>query len=247
MTKYKLRLTRSFVKNGQGLELLRLALWKDGTETDHVTVVSGGPGRQNFRLGKDSQPGTREPIPEGRYKLTGTYWVNGEGRYTGSWGPGLGPVVIDIVNGAGNTTKRAELRIHQDENEDEAPGTSGCIGTQGEDSPADYRRLKKVIGWVDEFKITDLEVDYFLGTFPKVETDKHPEAPKVSAEPDLHRVKLYAKPGKCVAYRDGVSQDALSARLDFHSGKLGLAINGSQLPMDQIQTVSIEVAYKAGK
>jgi hypothetical protein len=72
-------------------------------------------------------------------------------------------------------------------------------------------------------------------------------SPRVSTEPTIHRVKLYAKPGKCVAYRDGVSQDALAARLDYHSGKLGLAINGVQLPLDMIESVNIEVAYKAGK
>ena len=241
-TKGKLRVTRSFQKNSEGLELLRLALWVKGKEEDHVTVVSGGPGRQNFRLGKDSQPGSKEPIPEGRYKLTGVFWAGGKGNYSASWGPGLGAVVIDIENAPGNNTRRAELRIHQDDNEDEAPGTAGCLGTQGETGPQDYGRMKKVLKWLEDYDVEDLEVDYNLGSI-----EDPAEHSKVASEPELHRVKLYAKPGKCVAYRDGVPQEALSARLDFHSGKLGLAINGSQLPMDQIQTVSIEVAYVAGK
>lgn len=95
-----------------------------------------------------------------------------------------------------------------------------------------------MVAWWTEGRPEWVECDWGLGTINR---------PKVAAEPELHRVKLYAKPGKCVAYRDGVSQEALSARLDFHSGKLGLAINGSQLPLDQIVTVSIEVAYVAGK
>lgn len=245
--KGKLRVTRSYQKNSQGLELLRLALWVKGEEVAHVTTVSGGPGRQNFRLGKDSQPGSREPIPEGRYKLTGVYWAGGAGNFSASWGPGLGAVVIDIVNAPGNNTKRAELRIHQDENEDDAPGTSGCLGTQGETGPQDYGRMKKVLKWLDDYDVEDLEVDYNLGTIEKPEAEPKPR-PVVKTEPEVHRVKISKPAGAApIVYRDGVTQPAISARLDVHDNKLGLALNGVQLPAEQIVSVSIEVAYKAGK
>ena len=90
----------------------------------------------------------------------------------------------------------------------------------------------------------DLEVDYGLGSVGK----PIPARPVVASEPEVHRVKVSKPAGAApVIYRDGLTQQAISARLDVHDGKLGLAINGAQLPTDQIISVSIEVAYKAGK
>lgn len=160
----KIRVTRSHVQNKEGLELLRMALWVDGKEHDHVTVVSGQPGRQEFRLGKDSLPGSMEPIPEGYYKLGSLAWVGPSNDFTTVWNSGLGPVVVDIYNAPGNFTKRAELRIHADWNESYAPGTAGCLGVQGQTGDRDFARLKTVIGWMRDFHPQDLEVDYNLGT-----------------------------------------------------------------------------------
>jgi hypothetical protein len=122
--------------------------------------------------------------------------------------------------------------LHLDANRSYAPGSAGCV------CPVDLAGLQTVVSWWAAGTPDRLEVDWGLGTVAR---------PTVTGEEQIHRVKLYAKPGKCVAYRDGVSQDALAARLDYHSGKLGLAINGVQLPLDMIESVNIEVAYKAGK
>lgn len=213
--------------NGEGLEPLRMALWVDGKEADHVLAYSGAPGAQTFRTLANERRGVLEPCPEGIYReIGGLEWAGGAGNYQASWSPSLGPVVVQIYG------ERA-IMLHLDANRSYAPGSAGCL------CPVDLAGLKKVVGWWQLGSRPEwVECDWGLGTVNR---------PKVASEPETHRVKLYAKPGKCVAYRDGVSQDALSARLDFHSGKLGLAINGSQLPMDQIMTVSIEVAYRAGK
>lgn len=210
----------------EGVEPLRMALWVDGKEDDHVLAYSGAPGAQNFRTLANERRGVLEPIPEGSYHEIGALeWAGGPGNYQTYWSSALGPVVAQIYG------ERA-IMMHLDANRSYSPGSAGCL------CPVDLVSLKKVVAWWTEGKPERVEVDWGLGTISR---------PKVSSEPQTHRVKLYAKPGKCVAYRDGVSQDALSARLDYHSGKLGLAINGSQLPLDQIVTVTIEVAYKAGK
>lgn len=212
--------------NAEGLEPLRMALWDKGKKVEHITVYSGAPGAQNFRTLVNERRGVLEPIPEGIYRdIGGLEWAGGVGNYQAAWSSSLGPVVIQIYG------ERA-IMLHLDANRSYAPGSAGCL------CPVDLAGLKTVVAWWTEGKPEWVECDWGLGTVAR---------PKVALEPELHRVKLYAKPGKCVAYRDGISQEALSARLDFHNGKLGLALNGSQLPMEQIQTVSIEVAYVAGK
>ena len=88
---------------------------------------------------------------------------------------------------------------------------------------------------------------YWAGFFRAGLLTEDLAAPKVDKDSTIHRAKIYAKPGSCVAYRDGVSQKALTARVDYQSGKLSLAINGMVLPLDTIESVSLEVAYKAKK
>ncbi len=170
MAKARLRVTRSFQTNQQGLELLRLALWADdySKEIDHVTVISGQGWAQHFRKAAESEPGSFEPIPEGRYLVDpAPAWCGGIGDYKTYWASGLGPVVIDIFNAPGNNTRRSELRIHQDANQSVAPGTAGCLGTQGVTADDDFTRLKKVIQWFVSYKITELEVDWGLGSVKK--------------------------------------------------------------------------------
>lgn len=206
-----------------GLELLRMALWDNGREIESISAISGAPGRQNFRTLAGEVRGAFEPCPEGRYySIGGLEWAGGPGNYQASWSAALGPVVVEIYG------ERA-IMLHLD---------GGAIGSAGCLCPINMAGLKTVVAWWTEGRPEWLECDWGLGTVPR---------PTVSGEEQIHRVKLYAKPGKCVAYRDGVSQDALAARLDYHGGKLGLAINGVQLPLDTIESVNIEVAYKAGK
>ena len=208
--------------NANGLELLRCALWDGGREVAHVVVISGIAGRQNFRTLANEVRGAFEPIPEGRYRNVGSpEWHGRVGDHSDKWSEALGAVVIEVYG-------EREIMLHIDGN---VPGSAGCL------CPLALLDLDAILAWWAAGKPEWVECDWGLGTV---------SAPQVAGD-KLHRVKLYAKPGKCVAFRDGLSQDALTARLDYHDGKLGLAINGSQLPMDQIQTVSIEVAYEAGK
>lgn len=181
--KYYLRLTRGQVQNSQGLELLRLALWKQDAgkpdvEVDHVTAVSGQPGRQNFLKAKDRWPGSMQPLGEAVYRLgdhdsqRGVNWASGVvGSYSGSFGPGLGPVWVAILPKAPDKfgIRSFDFGIHQDDNEDYSPGTSGCCGIQGETGPRDYGRLRRVVGWFLSFTVEELVVDWGLGTVPRPE------------------------------------------------------------------------------
>ena len=228
MTDRFLRLTRGTPGqvNTEGIEPLRLALWVEGKETDHILAYSGAPGAQNFRTLDNERRGLLEPIPEGVYREVGPLeWAGAIGNYQASWSSSLGPVVAQLYG------ERA-IMLHLDANRSYAPGSAGCV------CPIDMVGLKAVVSWWAGGLPDRLEVDWGLGTVGR---------PTVAGEEQIHRVKLYAKPPKCVAYRDGVSQDALAARLDFHGGKLGLAINGVQLPISQIESVTVEVAYRAGK
>jgi lysozyme len=158
------RITRSKVQNSEGLELLRFAVWKNGVEIDHVTVISGQPGKQNFRLAAVSQPGSMEPIPEGFWVLSGPFWCNGEGNYNDDWAPGLGPVVLDINPTNGTVTWRAELRVHQDSNETNSPGSAGCVTTQGPNGQRDFSRLNQILGWYKNLGLRQFETDWGLGS-----------------------------------------------------------------------------------
>lgn len=209
--------------NANGLEVLRLALWDNGKEIDAVTAVSGIAGRQNFRALAGERRGVLEPCPEGRYYNIGPLeWAGNPGDYQTVHSAALGPVVIEIYG------ERA-IMLHVDGN---VPGSAGCL------CPCTMAEMRTVVAWWVIRKPDFLECDWGLGTIPR---------PSRSGEEQLHRVKLYSKPGKTVAYRDGKSQDAVTALLEFNSGKLALTINGAKLPMDQIESVSVEVAYKAGK
>lgn len=164
---YHLRLTRGQVQNAEGLDLLRLALWqgephKGGTELDHVTTVSGQPGRQFFRLGADSIPGSMEPIPQGEYALGAPDWAGAPGDWGVSWNDGLGPVVIDVDELTPGQTRRGDLRIHCDWNEDRAPGSAGCITVQGKTGPRDLDRMKRVLSWFATYQPKRLTVDWGL-------------------------------------------------------------------------------------
>ena len=161
-----LRLTPGQATNQEGLLLLRLALWDQSREIDHVTAVSGQPGRQVLRRAIDSLPKSLEPIPEGEYTLGdpdadhGVNWASGQvGDLSGNWGAGLGPVWIGIHPSNDNPSRREALGIHLDANESYSPGTSGCLGIQG------TQRLQRLLEWFSGPNWPRrLQVDWGLGT-----------------------------------------------------------------------------------
>lgn len=170
-----LRLTKTNAMDQFGLFKLHLAYIKNGKEVDHIFVCSGIKSKQNFRIGKCSQSGSYEPLPEGKWHIHDMLWVNGKDNYNASWSDGLGPVKINLDYKGPDYTKRRYIQIHIDWNRFKrysrmtvSPGTAGCIGVYHE---ADFKRLAT---WLRETDPRDLYVDWGLGTCPK---------PTVSVQP----------------------------------------------------------------
>jgi GH24 family phage-related lysozyme (muramidase) len=155
-----LRLTRTGRADSRGLHLLRLQEIVDGIPMGQLEVVSGAPGRQAFRIGRDSRAGSAEPLPEGRYAVGHIEWANGTDNYQASWGPGLGAVWVGIEYRTPGRTDRAALGIHHDENHGTNPGTAGCIGIQGTPD------LKRLVAMLRAHDPKFLLVDWRLGTCP---------------------------------------------------------------------------------
>jgi len=153
-----LLLTRTKKANASGLELLQLQYMKNGSSAGSLLVVAGAPGAQEFRIGSKSRSGSLEPLPEGRWGIEDVAWAGGRDNYSGSWGPGLGPVSTPLRYLGPGTTERSAIEIHIDSNARVSPGTAGCIGISNE---SDYR---KFVSWLRDTDPRDLYVDYGLGT-----------------------------------------------------------------------------------
>ena len=94
---------------------------------EEFLCVSGQGYAQNFRKPEDSKsyPGNMEPIPQGDYSIANIDWANGKDNYTGSHGPGLGPVWVALT--AQHTDDRGAFGFHLDENISNSPGSAGCV------------------------------------------------------------------------------------------------------------------------
>jgi GH24 family phage-related lysozyme (muramidase) len=156
-----LLLTRTGKLDARGLEQLKLEYIKGGESIGSLLVVSGAPGAQQFRVGARSRAGSLEPLPEGRWGIEDIEWASGKDNYSGSWGPGLGPVSTPLRYLGPGGTERSAIEIHIDSNARTSPGTAGCIGIANE---ADYRKL---VSWLRDSDPHDLFVDYKLGTCPQ--------------------------------------------------------------------------------
>lgn len=209
--------------DGTGLEPLRMALWDDGREVDHFEAISGAPGRQIFRTLANEVCQAFEPIPEGRYtRVGGLEWKGGPDNYNAVWSPALGPVVIEIYG-------ERSIMAHID---------GGAIGSAGCLCPRTMASLRKMVAWWKAGKPEWVECDWGLGTIGK---------PEFAAPGKAAWTKFYANGGRLQAFRNGEPQAAMALRMDYHSNRLGLAINGSQIPPEHIESVRIEIAVKGGQ
>lgn len=223
-----IRITRGApgVYNANGLEVLRCALWVNGREVAHVPVISGVAGRQNFRTLANERRGLFEPIPEGRYtKIGDPEWHGKVGDHTSKWSEALGAVVIEIYG------ERA-IMLHIDGN---VPGSAGCV------CPMTLRDLDTILSWWAAGRPDWVECDWGFGTVPKPTAIVDGKPTKVDV---LHWTKLFVNDGRLSAIRDEVEQAALMMRLDYHDGKLGVAINGVQLPPDRLNSLQLILSTK---
>lgn len=144
----------------KGLCQLELEYIKNGRSEDSIIVVSGIRSQQFFRTGEDSERGSFEPLPEGKWYINDiNWWKRKKDVYQGvSWGEGLGPVIIRLEYISPGDTSRAGILIHLDSNYSNSPGTAGCIGVR---SVEDFKRL---VEWLRETDPRNLYVDWGLGS-----------------------------------------------------------------------------------
>jgi len=155
-----LRLTRTPKTNNKGLVELALERVRPAGGPEGFIVVSGAPGRQQFRTAAASQASSLEPLPEGLWRMEPPAWAGGVGNWTASWGPGLGPVSIPMTYLRPGGTKRTLIEAHLDFNAPVSPGTAGCIGVNTR------RDMEALLRWYAE-GVREIYVDWGLGTCPK--------------------------------------------------------------------------------
>jgi lysozyme len=143
----------------------------NSTLLDAVNAVSGQSWAQAFRTAPNSQSGSKEPLPEGLWKVeypqegtNGVEWAGGAGNYDTYWGPALGPAWVGIIPQEGFETSRQAIGIHLDGNREQSPGTAGCIGIPT------VAELKKFVSWFSSAQTAPrtVLVDWKLGTLPNV-------------------------------------------------------------------------------
>jgi len=233
------------VRDGYGLIAFRLALWVGGKEVDHMAVVSGQAYNQALMTCTERQPGCAAPVGEGVYALGDPdatrriNWASGVvGNYGASFRAGLGPIWTGIHATAEYPCSTSDFGFHADWNADEGmPGTLGCTGlpTPGKSLVA----LKQYASWQAQYDVSRYVVDHGMGTVPRPSATVDGKATPVEVLPVKHWTKLFANGGKIAALRDGVEQQALTVRLDYHHDKLGVAVNGVQLPADQVASLQL--------
>lgn len=236
------------VKDVHGLIAFRFALWVGGKEVDHLATVSGQAYNQMLMTCGQRVSGCGAPMGEGVYALGDPdatrriNWASGRvGDYSASFKAGLGPIWTGVHSTKDYPCSTTDFGIHFDWNADAGmPGTLGCQGLPcpGQSLAAGQRYVK----WQTEYDVAFMVVDYGFGTVPRPATAGKPIAP-----PILSYTKIFANGGKVSAFRGGQPATAMLVRVDFHGGKIGVAVNGIQLPPDQIDSIQFVMATKAGK
>jgi lysozyme len=157
-----LKLTKTDNKDQFGLVKLVLSYFRDGRFVDSIDVCSGQSRKQVFRTGIESQAGSMEPLPEGKWFIQNIEWADGRDNYSGAvWNNGLGPAKIRLDYLEPKRTGRSAIEIHIDWNRAGAAGTAGCIGIH---NVPDFRKL---VGFLRDTDPRSLFVDWELGTCPK--------------------------------------------------------------------------------
>ena len=150
-----------------GLRELALHFYKDGKLFDGMTAYSGVRQTQSswcYQTGVNSPAEQLLPLPEGLYDLPGSpndpdvtlEWAQGRvDDYSTSWGPGLGPLWVQLE--FQGRTDRKFLGMHLDGG---GPGSAGCVV---------FKDVAVLRGFVSAMRICNprkLYVNWGLGTCP---------------------------------------------------------------------------------
>mgnify|MGYP002784310398 CR=1 FL=1 len=144
-----LRLTPTAKYTETGERILKLEMLVNGKLVDTVQAVSGKPKVQHFRLGRDSRSGSREPLPQGIYRVGG---IDRGAGLPYAMGNTFIPVTPLFA------TARSGIGIHRDADR-HVPGGSGTIGCLGVLNQAG---IDAIAQFVSNYNVKTLIVDYGL-------------------------------------------------------------------------------------
>ncbi|WP_293152888.1 MULTISPECIES: glycoside hydrolase family protein [unclassified Microcoleus] len=155
------RLTRTNDVNSDGLEWLSLDfISSQGNILNSLSVVSGiSDTQQNFNLPEDSDAGSLEPIPQGRYVIGDIDWASGKDNYDVAHfhqNDGIGPVFVPLIKHFTQIDDRDAFGFHVDWNERHSPGSAGCV------CPTTMEDLKELVRLLRLYDPRDLFVDWGL-------------------------------------------------------------------------------------
>ncbi|NJL39268.1 MAG: glycoside hydrolase family protein [Leptolyngbyaceae cyanobacterium RM2_2_4] len=155
------RLTRTGTKAYNDLEKLLLEFVSpQGNTVASLDVISGAPGRQNFRVPEDplDKAGNLEPIPQGRYMIGDIHWAGGRNNYDKDHAHetnGIGPVFVPIIKTFRDPKPRDAFGFHVDRNKSHGfPGSAGCV------CPMTMDDLKELVRLLRLYDPRDLFVDW---------------------------------------------------------------------------------------
>lgn len=138
------KLTRTHHDAYEGLEWCKLDFVSpQGQVLDTLKVISGAASDQRFNLPENSNAGSGEPIPQGRYGIGDIDWAGGRDNYEASHpidGNGLGPVWVPLSGKQDDD--RGAFGMHADWNWITArisPGSAGCV------CPSTLAELKELV------------------------------------------------------------------------------------------------------
>ncbi|MBD1877255.1 glycoside hydrolase family protein [Nodosilinea sp. FACHB-131] len=155
------RLTRTGRTAYSSLEELLLEfISPQGNVAASLKVISGAPGRQNFRVPEDplDKAGNLEPLPQGRYTIGDIMWAGARDDYSKDHAHetnGIGPVFVPIIKTFRDPKPRDAFGFHQDRNKSGFPGSAGCV------CPLDgLNGLKELVRLLRLYDPRDLFVDW---------------------------------------------------------------------------------------
>ncbi len=154
------RLTRTYKVNSDGLEWLSLDFISSQQNVlNSLPVVSGVSSRQIFNLPEDSDAGSLEPIPQGRYVIGDIDWAGDKNNYDVPHfhkNDGIGPVFVPLIKHFTQIDDRDAFGFHVDWNERHSPGSAGCV------CPTTMEDLKELVRLLRLYDPRDLFVDWDL-------------------------------------------------------------------------------------
>lgn len=222
-----LYLTNTGERDNYGLYKLKLSIVKDGLEHDSILVCSGSPRKQTFRkaLNDNSVSGSLEPIPEGKYNVGNIEWAGTNGDWNASWGAGLGPVWISIIPTV--HMNRGDFGFHMDDNILSSPGSAGCVVFRT------VAEMKKFLTWFEGTAPSQLIVNWNLGSVVSPVTKKQ-----------KHFFELKFNKNKLSITHNGDSVPATSLKIDAHSNKIGVILNGERIDVENLELIIPEFYTK---